>query len=73
VDGYFKLKVLFVYKKKYHRAIAIDKTKIKLENQWVYIWSAIDVDDPEYPSNPCFYNQNIPECDVLPQKGSGMP
>jgi len=39
--------------------LAVDETRVKLENQWVYIWSAIDVDDPEYPSNPCFYNQNI--------------
>ena len=25
--------------------LAVDETKFKLENQWVYIWSAIDVDD----------------------------
>ena len=31
--------------KKHRRAIAVDETKVKLENQWVYIWNAIDVDD----------------------------
>jgi len=25
--------------------IAVDETKVKLGNQWIYIWSAIDVDD----------------------------
>jgi len=39
------LKVLFVQEKKHRRAIAIDETKVKLENQWVYVWNAIDVDD----------------------------
>ena len=42
---YLKLKALFVQEKKHHRAIPVDETKIKLENQWVYIWNAIDVDD----------------------------
>ena len=37
--------MLFSCEKKHHRAIAVDETKVKLENQWVYIWSAIDVDD----------------------------
>ena len=42
---YLKLKVLFVQERKPRRAVAVDETKVKLENQWVYIWSAIDVDD----------------------------
>ena len=37
--------MLFSCEKKHRRAIAVDETKVKLENQWVYIWSAIDVDD----------------------------
>ena len=44
---YSKLKVLFVHEKKHRRAIAVDETKVKLENQWVYIWNAIDVDNRE--------------------------
>ena len=44
---YSKLKVLFVHKKKHRRAVAVDETKVKLENQWVYIWNAIDVDNRE--------------------------
>ena len=30
---YLKLKALFVQEKKHHRAIAVDETKVKLENQ----------------------------------------
>ena len=30
---YSKLRVLFVHKKKYRRAVAVDETKVKLENQ----------------------------------------
>ena len=44
---YSKLKVLFVHEKKHRRAIAVDETKVKLENRWVYIWNAIDVDNRE--------------------------
>ena len=44
---YSKLKVLFIHKKKHRRAIAVDETKVKLENQWIYIWNAIDVDNQE--------------------------
>ena len=44
---YFRLKALFVHKRKHRRAVAVDETKVKLENQWVYIWNAIDVDNRE--------------------------
>jgi len=36
--------------KKHRRAVAVDETKVKLENQWIYIWNAIDVDDRLYMS-----------------------
>ena len=39
--------MLFVQGKKHRRAIAVDETKVKLENQWIYIWNAIDVDNRE--------------------------
>jgi len=32
---YSRLKELFIHKKKYRRAVAVDETKVKLENQWV--------------------------------------
>jgi len=38
---------LFVHKKKHRRAVEVDEAKVKLENQWIYIWSAIDVDNRE--------------------------
>ena len=34
-------------KKKKRRLIAIDETKIKLENKQIFVWSAIDVDTME--------------------------
>lgn len=42
---YIKLGRLFINERKYRRAIAVDETRVKLENQWVYVWNAIDVDD----------------------------
>jgi len=42
---YTRLRILFSCEKKHRRTIAIDETKVKLENQWVYVWNAIDVDD----------------------------
>ena len=42
---YIKLRRLFINERKYRRAIAVDETRVKLENQWVYVWNAIDVDD----------------------------
>ena len=38
---YSRLKSLFVHKRRYRRAIAVDETKVKLKNQWVYIWNAV--------------------------------
>ena len=32
---------------KKRRAIAIDETKIKIDNQWYYLWAAIDLDSKE--------------------------
>jgi len=42
---YHKCKDLFIVKRKFRRAIAVDETKVKLENREVYVWNAIDVDD----------------------------
>ena len=33
--------------KRERRLIAIDETVIKLENKWIYVWVAIDVDTKE--------------------------
>ena len=42
---YHKCKDLFIVKKKWRRAIAIDETKVKLENKQIYVWNAIDIDE----------------------------
>jgi transposase-like protein len=34
---YIKLRRLFVNERRYRRATAVDETKVKLENQWVYV------------------------------------
>jgi len=45
---YHRLKaVLKQPKKKERRLIAIDETKIKLENNQIFVWAAIDVDTKE--------------------------
>ena len=41
---YHKFAQLFTNSKKYRRCIAIDETKIKIGNEWYYVWAAIDVD-----------------------------
>ena len=41
---YTRCKSLFDVKKRWRRAIAVDETKVKLENEQIYIWNAIDVD-----------------------------
>ena len=35
---------MFTNSTKYRRCIAIDETKIKIGNEWWYVWAAIDVD-----------------------------
>ena len=42
---YHKCKDLFIVKKKRRRVVAIDETKVKLENEQIYVWTAIDVDE----------------------------
>ncbi|MCD6482019.1 MAG: IS6 family transposase [Thermoplasmata archaeon] len=42
---YHKCKDLFIVKKKRRRVVAIDETKVKLENEQIYVWNAIDVDE----------------------------
>ena len=41
---YTRCKSLFDVRKRWRRAIAVDETKVKLENKQIYIWNAIDVD-----------------------------
>ena len=41
---YTKCKELFDVKRRWRRAVAVDETKVKLENSQIYIWNAIDVD-----------------------------
>jgi transposase-like protein len=41
---YHRCKDLFIVKKMKRRAVAIDETKVKLENKQIYVWNAIDVD-----------------------------
>ena len=41
---YHKCKDLFLIRKEERRAIAIDETKVKLENKQIYVWNAIDID-----------------------------
>ncbi|MCD6130991.1 MAG: IS6 family transposase [Candidatus Hydrothermae bacterium] len=42
---YKKCKELFDVKRRVRRAVAVDETKVKIENNQIYIWNAIDVDD----------------------------
>ena len=42
---YHKCKDLFIVQKKRRRAVAMDETKVKLENEQIYIWNAIYVDE----------------------------
>ena len=42
---YKKCKGLFDVKRRARRAVAVDETKVKIENNQIYIWNAIDVDD----------------------------
>jgi len=44
-NWYTSSKDLFDVEKKERRAIAVDETKIKLENEQIFLWIAIDVDD----------------------------
>ena len=44
---YHRLKVIKHPRKKKRRLIAIDETKIKLENKQIFVWAAIDVDSKE--------------------------
>ena len=41
---YHKFVQLFTTSRKYRRCIAIDETKIKIGDEWWYVWAAIDVD-----------------------------
>ncbi|HEC94919.1 MAG TPA: IS6 family transposase [Thermoplasmatales archaeon] len=41
---YHRFAQLFTNFKKYRRCIAIDETKIKIGDEWWYVWAAIDVD-----------------------------
>ena len=45
VNGISNWRHYLFRRKKDRRAIAVDETKVKLENRWVYIWSAIDIED----------------------------
>jgi len=42
---YTRCKELFDVDRRTRRAVAVDETKVKLENNQIYIWNAIDVDD----------------------------
>jgi len=44
---YHRLKVLKQPRKKERKLIAIDETKLKLENKQIFVWAAIDVDTKE--------------------------
>ena len=41
---YHKFAQLFTNSRKYRRCMAIDETKIKIGDEWYYVWAAIDVD-----------------------------
>ena len=42
---YKRCKELFDIDSKTRRAVAVDETKIKLENNQIYVWNAVDVDE----------------------------
>jgi len=42
---YTRCKELFDVKKRVRRSVAVDETKVKIENNQIYVWNAIDVDD----------------------------
>ena len=44
---YGKAEALFQAEKKRRRAIALDETKIKVRNRWIFVWAANDVDSWE--------------------------
>ncbi|MCD6412064.1 MAG: IS6 family transposase, partial [Thermoplasmata archaeon] len=44
---YHKMSRVFTTSKKYRGCIAVDETKIKIENRDWYVWAAIDVDSWE--------------------------
>jgi putative transposase len=46
-NWYTSSKNLFNVEKKERRAIAVDETMIKLENEQIFLWIAIDVDNKE--------------------------
>ena len=50
---YKRCKELFDIDRKIRRAVAVDETKVKLENNQIYVWNAIDVDDRIYLSGSC--------------------
>ena len=41
---YIRCKDLFIVEKARRRAVAVDETKVKIENKQIYVWNAIDVD-----------------------------
>ena len=45
---YHRLKVLIQPKKKKRRLIAIDETKLKLEEKLIFVWAAIDYEGMLY-------------------------
>ena len=44
---YHKLKAVLKPEKKKRRLVAIDETKLKLENKQIFVWTAVDVDTKE--------------------------
>ena len=44
---YHKLKAVLKPEKKKRRFVAIDETKLKLENKQIFVWTAVDVDTKE--------------------------
>ncbi len=44
---YHRIKKVLKQPRKRRRLIAIDETKIKLENTQIFVWTAIDVDSKE--------------------------
>ena len=69
---YFRLEAPFVHKKRYHRVITVDETKVKLENQWIYIWIATDVDNREVMAIHVSTTRTSLDALYFPEKGSGM-
>ena len=69
---YFRLKALFVHKKKYRRAVAVDETKVTWKINGFTDWSATDVDNREIIAIHVSTTRTSLDALYFPEKGSGM-